>query len=480
MIQSTFKYIPTNRISGNPINPRKFFDTPAIEELAKSIKSYGVLQPIVVYKHEKRYMLICGERRFRAASLSGLKKMPAIVHDKQPEKAAVLAMALVENLQRKDVDLISEASAIKNLIELYNWNFTKVARELGTNPSFVRNRFLLTKHRDVLDSFNAKEISYSEAILVSEIGSHKTRSWLLERIYNGEINGQKKLSDTIFKVKRIIKFIKKPSFTTRKIGRESISLDVENLPSCGASCPHFLRLSWIEKKHFKIDLRNVGWSEFCIQDKGTCFNLKQKARSEILQKFYKFEKKREIPTIEGESMIWMNYEGKSCRQCTSLFQPQDFGLNARNPVCTEKKIKCFNDRQKQLKIKLILSEKIKNAKFNEIDQKIHEQNDVTKKVKSDARLTKNEVCFIISQVLVLMGGEKRLNIFLKSHEFFENAPSGLSDKIKYLHNKLNESCAENNLHEILLKEVSLSYKFVPRKMAPKYFNRITQRVIKLQ
>ena len=480
MLKSSFKYIPTHLILGNTLNPRKFFDETALQELAKSIESYGVLQPIVVYESGKSFVLICGERRFRAANLSGLKKMPAIVHEKEPEKEAVLAMALVENLQRKNVDLISEASAIKNLIELYKWNFTKVAKELGTNASFVRNRFLLTKHRDVLESFDKKEISYSEAILISEIDSHGTRLWLIERIINGEIKGQKKLSDAVSRIKKITKFSSESISNKRKIKREKISLLVDDLPMCGASCPHYLRLSWSEKKHFNIDLDNIGWSEFCRQKTGNCYGRKKQARNEILKKFKKFKGSRIIPTVAGESMIWMNYEGKSCRKCSSLLQPQDYALDSSLPICIDKNSKCLIKRTKLLEKKSLIAAKLKKEKLTEIDKRILDQQESSRVEKLDSRLTKNEVCYILTQLLVLLGGESRVNMFLKTNDFYKNAPSGLSDKIRYMHNKLLESFSENSLHEMLLMEVSLSYKFASKKLTPKCFNRSSQKVSKIE
>ena len=476
MIKSAFQYIPTNRISRNPLNPRKTFEVSALEELAESIKSYGVLQPIVVFRNESGFVLICGERRFRAATLSGIEKMPAIVHHDPPDKEAVLAMALIENLQRKDVDLISEASAIKNLIELYDWNYTKVAKKLGTTASFVRNRFLLTKHRDVLEVFDEGVISYSEAILIAELDDHKTRDWLLQRLMNGEIKGQKKLSSVVSRVKKIRKILASQKFLEQHIDRDTVSLDVNGLSKCNLTCSNYIKLSWIEKQHFKIDLSRIGWSEFCTQSSGSRYDKKKNARDSKVQDYHSFKLFREIPFHDGESMIWMAKGGKSCRGCKDMIQPQDFGIQSINPVCACVDSKCYDQRKSEFARRFEVLEKEKTEKIAEIDKLIVQKNDPDSIQKQNPKLTKKEVCYILSQILLLLGGERRIDSFLKNLNLYENSPSGLSDKVRYVFNKLYDEYGENELHKLLLKEMSLSYKHSSKIMTPKYFDRSSQKV----
>ena len=108
--------VPMEAILVNPEQPRKIFRQEELEELSKSIQDYGVLQPIILTPYgEGRYVLIAGERRFRAATLAGLTKMPAIIKELEEEEAALIA--LVENVQREDLNYIEEARAYKKLMD---------------------------------------------------------------------------------------------------------------------------------------------------------------------------------------------------------------------------------------------------------------------------------------------------------------------------------------------------------------------------
>jgi ParB family chromosome partitioning protein len=164
-----FTHLPTGRIKANPFNPRKHFDQQSLDELAASLAAHGVLQPLVVYEDEAFFVLICGERRWRAAQQAGLPKVPAIVHPVPPEDPKILSMMLIENLQRKDVDVVNESAAIRLLIEEHNWSLARVSRNLGAAAGFVRKRYLLTKFSDVLAAFSNNTISYSEAIELASL-----------------------------------------------------------------------------------------------------------------------------------------------------------------------------------------------------------------------------------------------------------------------------------------------------------------------
>src|SRR3974390_2697541 len=102
-----FTHLPTERIKANPYNPRKVFDQQSLDELAASLSSHGVLQPLIVYEAKSDFILICGERRLRAARQAGLSKVPAIVHPIAPGDSKILSMMLIENLQRKEVDVVN-------------------------------------------------------------------------------------------------------------------------------------------------------------------------------------------------------------------------------------------------------------------------------------------------------------------------------------------------------------------------------------
>ena len=110
-------YLSTEDIVPNPVQPRKRFDGDGLEELSQSIRDYGILNPLSVRLRGSRYELVAGERRLRAARLAGLKEVPCILLDVNMEDASLIA--LVENLQRRDLDFIEEANGINQLIRMF-------------------------------------------------------------------------------------------------------------------------------------------------------------------------------------------------------------------------------------------------------------------------------------------------------------------------------------------------------------------------
>jgi ParB-like partition proteins len=135
--------ININEIEPNKGQPRKSFDEDAIQELADSIKQYGVIQPLILKKADKYYTIIAGERRWRAARLAGLKKVPAIIKDYSPQE--IMEIALVENLQREDLNPIEEALAYQNLIKEYNLKQDEVAERVSKSRVTVTNAMRLLK-----------------------------------------------------------------------------------------------------------------------------------------------------------------------------------------------------------------------------------------------------------------------------------------------------------------------------------------------
>jgi ParB family chromosome partitioning protein len=123
----------------NPDQPRRIFDDAALEELALSIKQYGVLQPLIVSPGPVKgnYILIAGERRWRAAKIAGLDKLPAIV--RTSKELEQLEIALVENIQRVDLSPLETAASIRRLHDMFNQSYDDIARRLGKAPSTVNN-----------------------------------------------------------------------------------------------------------------------------------------------------------------------------------------------------------------------------------------------------------------------------------------------------------------------------------------------------
>ena len=144
-------YLRTDEITPNPVQPRKRFDEESLEELSGSIKSYGILNPLTVRLRCGKYELVAGERRLRAAKLAGLEEVPCILIDVNMEDASLIA--LVENLQRRDLDFIEEALGISQLIRMFGMSQEEAARRIGKSQSAVANKLRLLKlPTDVLES----------------------------------------------------------------------------------------------------------------------------------------------------------------------------------------------------------------------------------------------------------------------------------------------------------------------------------------
>jgi len=152
------EYIAVSKLIVNPFQPRKIFNEEALQELAESIKEHGIIQPIVVRKKEKKYEIIAGERRFRAAKLAGLKEISAIV--KEMTEQQMMEVAILENLQREDLTPIEEAEAYSSLIENLNFTQDALAKRLGKSRPHIANHIrLLQLPEDVRKLMNEGVLS---------------------------------------------------------------------------------------------------------------------------------------------------------------------------------------------------------------------------------------------------------------------------------------------------------------------------------
>lgn len=134
--------LPISHISPNPDQPRKDFDKNALEELATSIKTYGVLQPIVVTEVKKDlYLIIAGERRWRAATLAGLTEIPAFVRN--TEKEDILELALIENIQRENLNGLEEAISYRALMDEFGYTQEQLAQKMGKSRPYIANSLRL-------------------------------------------------------------------------------------------------------------------------------------------------------------------------------------------------------------------------------------------------------------------------------------------------------------------------------------------------
>lgn len=144
-------FLPVDRIVPNPNQPRTAFSAPELEELADSIRALGILQPLTVRRREDGFELVAGERRLRAARLAGLREVPCLCVREDDRNSALLA--LVENLQRKDLDFWEEATALRRLIDGFSLSQEEAARQVGKSPSAVANKLrLLRLPEDILSA----------------------------------------------------------------------------------------------------------------------------------------------------------------------------------------------------------------------------------------------------------------------------------------------------------------------------------------
>lgn len=156
-------FVPVEHIRANPNQPRKKFDEERLDELASSIKKHGLIQPITVrYIGEKRFELISGERRLRATKLAGLKEIPAFIREADDEQS--MAFALIENIQREELNPLEVALGYKRLLEEFDYTQAEVAEKVGKNRTTVTNMLRLLNLPDYLQTaLKANEISMGHA-----------------------------------------------------------------------------------------------------------------------------------------------------------------------------------------------------------------------------------------------------------------------------------------------------------------------------
>ena len=143
--------IELDKITPNQYQPRRQFSENSINELAQTLEKEGLLQPIVVRENSDGYEIIAGERRFRAAKSLGWEKIPAIVNNMDDDQAA--SLALIENLQRENLNPIDEAEAYKNLMELNKLTQSELAKDMGKSQSYVANKLRLLKLTPKVQSY---------------------------------------------------------------------------------------------------------------------------------------------------------------------------------------------------------------------------------------------------------------------------------------------------------------------------------------
>jgi ParB family chromosome partitioning protein len=167
-------FLPAKAIRANPAQPRKVFREEALQELRDSIRQHGILQPLSVRRVGSSYELIAGERRLRAAQMAGLTEIPCIVMTMNDKESSMTAM--VENLQRQDLDFVEEARAISMLMDKWSMSQEQVANMLGKSQSAIANKLRLLRHSpQVLEAILAAQLTerHARALLKIPTDSQK-------------------------------------------------------------------------------------------------------------------------------------------------------------------------------------------------------------------------------------------------------------------------------------------------------------------
>ena len=179
--------IPLDEIRSNPYQPRVIFDSEALEELANSIKEHGIIQPIIVKKGIKGYELVAGERRTRAARLAGLKTIPAII--KEFNDVEMMEIALIENIERENLNPIEEAKACENILKINNITQEELAHKFSKSRSYITNMLgLLTLPDMVVKLVESRELSMGHARALSKLEDQRKIEELALKIVRDDLS----------------------------------------------------------------------------------------------------------------------------------------------------------------------------------------------------------------------------------------------------------------------------------------------------
>ncbi|MGB9976605.1 nucleoid occlusion protein [Thermovenabulum sp.] len=180
--------IPVDAIKPNPYQPRKNFDDDSLKDLTESIKNYGVLQPIIVRRIGKtNYELIAGERRWRASKIAGLKEIPAIIRDAKETETAI--MALIENLQRENLNFIEEAEGYRLLMEEHGLTQEQLAMRIGKSQSTIANKIRLLKiPPDILKIISQENLTERHARALLKLPEEEMQREVIKKVVEKSLN----------------------------------------------------------------------------------------------------------------------------------------------------------------------------------------------------------------------------------------------------------------------------------------------------
>ncbi len=208
--------VKITKIEPNREQPRKNFDEEALQELADSIKQFGLLQPILVQDRETYYEIIAGERRWRAAKLAGLKEVPVIIRKYTEQE--IVEISLIENIQREDLNPIEEALAYKKLLEEFNLKQEEVAEKVSKSRTAVTNSMRLLKLCDEVQQMIVEDkISTGHARALISIEDPEQQYEVAQKIYNDKLS--------VREVEKLVKNLNKPEKTKKApVGDEGLNV----------------------------------------------------------------------------------------------------------------------------------------------------------------------------------------------------------------------------------------------------------------
>lgn len=212
--------IPVDEIVPNPYQPRTIFDDEKLEELCQTIRTHGLIQPIVVRMRNNRFELIAGERRWRATKKLGMERIPAIVKDFNDTQTA--SIALIENLQREGLTAIEEALAYQKLIELHNLTQESLAQRLGKGQSTIANKLrLLQLPQPIQDALMSRAITERHARALIPLKNAELQLRTLQEILERDWN----VKQTENRVKQLLESTEQRGEKERKPRLKAFSRD---------------------------------------------------------------------------------------------------------------------------------------------------------------------------------------------------------------------------------------------------------------